>query len=135
MPTITLKISRAKCLEMHQCIFAMDKEGSYKAAREQFRKLLIMAWPELADASIVTPPDMLRGVEFNPKHQRAMAEGIIRLCNDEKTDGNNFAALLSLAELLRVSPMVEHYLKADEVPDYDFPLSGEAGLAPSKERW
>ncbi len=125
MPTITLKLDRQSAVTICESISAMKGEGNYKAAREQIQRAIFKAWPEILDAAAVTPPETLRDVEFNPKQQRSIAEGILHLCNSPDTSGAEFAALRKMAETLKVWPWVEFYLASKPVEDYDFPLMGE----------
>lgn len=126
MPTINLKLNRQHAVAIYQSIEEMNQgEGKYKAAREQIQRAILKVWPEITDAGTHNPPEMTREIEYNPKQQRAMAEGILALCNLDKTNGNKFAALRKLSEVTCVWPFVDFYLSQKPLEDYDFPLTGE----------
>ncbi len=128
MPTIILKLNRLNAVNVCESIRHMGGEGAYKAAREQFMRAILKAYPEITDANKITPPELECSVEFNPKQQRAMAEGLLFLCNDPARKGDEFSHYRTVAETLRLWPWVETHLNTKTIEDFDFPLAGEPEL-------
>jgi hypothetical protein len=123
MPNIIIKSTRETALSIHNVITGMTGEGSYKAAREQFQKEIITLWPELVDGTKTNVGDT-RDLSFNPKQQRAMAEGILSLINDPKTTNGDYSLLSKIAGMCRLWSWVSKNLSEAAIKDFDGDIDG-----------
>jgi hypothetical protein len=129
MPNITIKLNREQAVRLHGITMGMGGEGMYKAMHKQVRADISKAWPETdPEDGRETPPGEVRDLELDPKKQRALAEGFLRLANDPNVNGAAFEDVHKMAQLCRVWGWVEKHLAQRAVPDFDGELDGEPAL-------
>lgn len=129
MPSIVLKLNRRQAIDLHALTFDMSGEAVYKAAHKKVRDEIEKAWPEiLPDTAAETAPGEARDLEFGPKEQRAIAEGLLTMANNPNTTGRDYAVIERVAQSCKLWGWVEKHIQQRQVPDFDGVLDGEPEL-------
>lgn len=130
-----LRIDRIQAVQIYECLRAMTGSPSYQLLREEVRKKIEKAWPEVFAENNITPEGETREVIINPREQRSLGEGFVSLFNrkDQFAQSNvttdMFILLRKSSEAFKIWNWVRAKILIDEVPEFDEPLDDEPSIS------
>lgn len=139
MPSITFKENGLAALQLYQLTETLTGDEGSVRARQDVRKRILAAWPELEEQ--YTDPDEetarrakleeLRDVEISPSQQTALAEGFLKIIQDSKrTDGEKTPYFL-FAKKCKFSQWLDRQM--DKRAPKEFTEADEEAVAPDAE--
>jgi len=131
MKKYTYSLTWIEAYNLASIINNMSGDGSEKKLRYLLIEDIINLWPEYnEEREDHEKPDknIKREIEIKTTVLRSLANGILNLCMDDKTNGSLFSFALSISKILRIKNWVLKKIDDSKVKDFDDEMDDEVPL-------